>query len=180
MNRSQKVELVESLRETFEETAVVVVTRQTGMTVAEVEQLRADMRQAGTRYKVTKNRLTRLALKGTQFEGLESVFTGPTAIATSRDPVAAAKVSIAFANKNDKFSIVAGSIGGDVLSPAEIKTLSELPSIDELRARLVGLLQAPLTQIMGVLPAPAENLARVVAAPGAKLARVFAAQGQQE
>ncbi len=178
MNRNEKVELVESLRQTFTETAVVVVTRQVGMTVAEVEELRAVMREAGTRYKVTKNRLTRLALKGTQFEGLETAFTGPTAIATSRDPVAAAKASVAFANKNDKFSIVAGAVGSTLLSPAEVKSLSELPSIDQLRAMLVGLLQAPLSQLVSVLPAPAASLARVIPAPGAKLARVFAAQGQ--
>ena len=179
MNRTEKVDLVAALHETFSETAVVVVTKQVGMTVSEVEQLRATMREAGTRYKVTKNRLARLALKGTQYEGLESSFTGPTAIATSKDPVATAKAAVEFANKNDKFSIVAGAIEGSMLSPAEVKTLSELPSIDELRAKLVGLLQAPLSQIVGVLQAPAENLARVMPAPGAKLARVFSARGQQ-
>ena len=179
MNRTEKVELVGSLHKTFLETAVVVVTKQVGMTVAEVEQLRAIMREAGSGYKVTKNRLARLALKGTQYEGLESEFTGPTAIATSPDPVATAKATVEFANKNDKFSIVAGAIGSSLLSPAEVKTLSELPSIDELRAKLVGVLQAPPSRIVGVLPVPAENLARVMPAPGAKLARVFAARGQQ-
>jgi large subunit ribosomal protein L10 len=149
------------------------------MTVSEVEELRAVMREAGTGYKVTKNRLARLALKGTQYEGLVSEFTGPTAIATSLDPVATAKATVEFANKNDKFSIVAGAIGSSLLSPAEVKFLSNLPSIDELRAKLVGLLQAPLSRIVGVLPAPAENLARVMPAPGSKVARVFAARGQQ-
>jgi len=139
VNRTEKVELVESLHKTFSETAVVVVTKQVGMTVAEVEQLRAIMREAGTGYKVTKNRLARLALKGTRYEGLVSEFSGPTAIATSPDPVATAKATVEFANKNDKFSIVAGAIGSSMLSPAEVKTLSELPSIDELRAKLVGL-----------------------------------------
>jgi large subunit ribosomal protein L10 len=179
VNRTEKVDLVESLHQTFSETAVVVVTRQVGMTVAEVEQLRAAMREAGSGYKVTKNRLARLALKGTQYEGLESLFTGPTAIATSPDPVAAAKASVEFANKNDKFSIVAGAIGSSMLSAAEVKALSLLPSIDELRAKLAGLLQAPLSRLVGVLPAPAEKLARVMPAPGAKVARVFAARGQQ-
>ena len=180
VNRTEKIEQVESLRQTFAETAVVVVTRQVGMKVSEVEKLRAVMRASGTRYKVTKNRLTRLALKGTQFEGLEGVFTGPTAIATSQDPVATAKASIAFANENDKFKIVAGAVGHAVLSPEEVKALSQLPSLELLRSRLVGLLQAPLSKLVGVLPAPAETLVRVVSAPGAKLARVFAAQGQQD
>jgi large subunit ribosomal protein L10 len=179
VNRTEKVDLVESLHQTFSETAVVVVTRQVGMTVAEVEQLRAAMREAGSGYKVTKNRLARLALKGTQYEGLESLFIGPTAIATSPDPVATAKASVEFANKNDKFSIVAGAIGSSMLSAAEVKALSLLPSIDELRAKLVGLLQAPLSRLVGVLPAPAEKLARVMPAPGTKVARVFAARGQQ-
>ena len=179
MNRTEKVELVESLHRTFSEAAVVVVTRQAGMTVAEVEQLRAVMREAGTGYKVTKNRLARLALKGTQYEGLEQQFTGSTAIATSPDPVATAKATVEFANKNDKFSIVAAAMGSSLLSPAEVKTLSELPSIDELRAKLVGLLQAPLSRMVGVLVAPAENMARVLPAPGTKVARVFAARGQQ-
>lgn len=179
MNRTEKVELVESLRGVFSGTAVVVVTRQTGMTVAEVEDLRGVMREAGSGYKVTKNRLARLALEGTQYEGLRSVFEGPTAIATSADPVATAKAAVAYANKNAKFSIVAGAIGSSMLSPAEVKTLSELPSIDELRARLVGLVQAPLARLAGVLPKPAENLARLVPEPGAKVARVFAARGRE-
>ena len=178
MNRNEKVDLVQSLHETFSETAVVVITQQVGMSVAEVDNLRAVMRESGTKYKVTKNRLARLALKGTQYEGLDSMFTGPTAIATSSDPVATAKATVQFANKNDKFSIVAGAMGGSMLSAAEVKTLSELPSIDELRAKLVGLLQAPLLRIVGVLPVPAENLARIMPATGAKLARVFAARGQ--
>ena len=180
MDRTAKVELVGTLRDTFRETEVVVVTQQVGMTVPEVQQLRTAMREAGTRYKVTKNRLVRIALQGTQYEGLTSVFTGPTAIATSDDPVATAKAAVAFANSNDKFSIVAGAIRGTVLSPAEVKTLSELPSLDEVRATLLGLLQAPLSRLVGVLPAPAEQLARVISAPGTTLARVFAAQGQQE
>ncbi len=180
MNRTEKVELVGTLHQTFQDTAVVVVTRQVGMTVPEVQELRATMREAGTRYKVTKNRLARIALQGTQYEGLSSAFSGPVAIATSPDPVATAKAAVEFANRNNKFSIVAGAIGNTVLSPEEVKTLSELPSIDQLRATLIGLLQAPLSRLVGVLPAPAEQLAHVVAAPGAKMARVFAARGRQE
>ena len=150
MDRSEKVDLVASLHKTLSETTVVVVTRQTGMTVNEVEELRSVMRDAGTGYKVTKNRLVRLALKGTQYESLESSFSGPTAIATSNDPVATVKASVEFANKNEKFSIVAGAIEGSILSLAEIKKLSELPSFDELRAKIVGLLQAPARNLVGV------------------------------
>ena len=168
MDRSEKVDLVASLHKTLSETTVVVVTKQTGMTVTEVEELRSVMRDAGTGYKVTKNRLIRLALKGTQYESLESSFSGPTAIATSNDPVATVKASVEFANKNEKFSIVAGAIEGSILSLAEIKKLSELPSFDELRAKIVGLLQAPARNLVGVLPAS-----------GAKIARVLSVRSQQ-
>jgi large subunit ribosomal protein L10 len=168
MDRSEKVDLVASLHKTLSETTVVVVTKQTGMTVNEVEELRSVMRDAGTGYKVTKNRLVRLALKGTQYESLESSFSGPTAIATSNDPVATVKASVEFANKNEKFSIVAGAIEGSILSLAEIKKLSELPSFDELRAKIVGLLQAPARNLVGVLPAS-----------GAKIARVLSVRSQQ-
>jgi large subunit ribosomal protein L10 len=168
MDRSEKVDLVASLHKTLSETTVVVVTKQTGMTVNEVEELRSVMRDAGTGYKVTKNRLIRLALKGTQYESLESSFSGPTAIATSNDPVATVKASVEVANKNEKFSIVAGAIEGSILSLAEIKKLSELPSFDELRAKIVGLLQAPARNLVGVLPAS-----------GAKIARVLSVRSQQ-
>jgi large subunit ribosomal protein L10 len=168
MDRSEKVDLVASLHKTLSDTTVVVVTKQTGMTVNEVEELRSVMRDAGTGYKVTKNRLVRLALKGTQYESLESSFSGPTAIATSNDPVATVKASVEFANKNEKFSIVAGAIEGSILSLAEIKKLSELPSFDELRAKIVGLLQAPARNLVGVLPAS-----------GAKIARVLSVRSQQ-
>ena len=168
MDRSEKVDLVASLHKTLSETTVVVVTKQTGMTVNEVEELRSVMRDAGTGYKVTKNRLIRLALKGTQYESLESSFSGPTAIATSNDPVATVKASVEFANKNEKFSIVAGAIEGSILSLAEIKKLSELPSFDELRAKIVALLQAPARNLVGVLPAS-----------GAKIARVLSVRSQQ-
>ena len=168
MDRSEKVDLVASLHKTLSETTVVVITQQTGMTVTEVEELRSLMREAGTGYKVTKNRLARLALKGTQYESLEPNFSGPTSIATSNDPVATVKASVEFANKNEKFSIVAGAIEGSILSLADIKKLSELPSFDELRAKIVGLLQAPARNLVGVMPAS-----------GAKVARAFSARSQQ-
>ena len=168
MDRGQKEELVASMHQTFEDSAMVVVTHYSGMTVAEMGDLRSQMREAGASFKVTKNRLARLALKGTQYEALEEVFTGPTAIATSSDPVAPAKVAVEFANKNEKLTIVAGAMGDKLLSVEEVKALAKLPSLDELRGKLVGLLQAPATKIAGVLQAPAGQLARVLSARGSQ------------
>ena len=168
MDRSEKVDLVASLHKTLSETAVVIVTQQVGMTVDEVEKLRGSMRDAGTKYKVTKNRLARLALKGTQYESLDESFSGPTAIATSGDPVATVKATVKFAKENEKFSVVAGAIEGSILSLDELKKLAELPSFDELRAKIVGLLKAPAMNLLGVLPAS-----------GAKVVRVIGARSQQ-
>ncbi|WP_119462913.1 50S ribosomal protein L10 [Rhodospirillaceae bacterium SYSU D60014] len=161
MDRSQKQELVASLHQTFAQTHLVVVTHQVGLTVGEVTNLRRQMREAGAGFKVTKNRLVRLALEGTQFQGLSSLFTGPTAIAYSADPVAAAKVAVTFANANDKLTIIGGAMGAQILDPDGIKALATLPSLDELRGRLVGMLQTPATRVATVLQAPAAQLARV-------------------
>ena len=169
MDRAQKADLVGALHKTFAESTTVVVTRQVGLTVAEVDDLRNRTRAAGARYKVTKNRLARLALKGTQYEDLDGVFTGPTAVATSLDPVAAAKVVVEFANKNEKLTIVAGSIGGKMLDVEQVKALAKLPSLDELRGKLIGLLQAP-----------AGKIARLLQTPGGLLARVLAARAEKE
>ena len=147
---------------------MLVVTHQSGMTVAEVTDLRRQMRAAGASFKVTKNRLARLALKGTRFEGLASLFTGPTAIAYSTDPVVAAKVAVEFANSNEKLVIVGGGLGERVLDQSGIKALAKLPSLTELRGRIAGLLQAPAAKLAGVLQAPAGQLARVFQAYGSK------------
>jgi large subunit ribosomal protein L10 len=168
VDRSEKKELVASLHQLFVDNGLVVVTRQSGMTVAEVTDLRRKMQQAGAGFKVTKNRLARLALEGTRYEGLASLFTGPTAIAYSADPVAAAKVSVTFANSNEKLTIVGGSMAGQLLDPDGVKALATLPSLDELRGKIVGLLQAPATKVAGVLQAPAAQLARVFSAYASK------------
>jgi len=168
VDRSQKEELVASLHSTFSETTLVVVTQQSGMTVAEASSLRRQMLEAGASYKVTKNRLTRLALEGTQFEALKDMFTGPTAIAVSEDPVAAAKVCVEFAKKNDKLTIIGGAMGATMLDPNGIKALATLPSLDELRGKLIGVLQAPATKVAGVVQAPAGQLARVFSAYGSQ------------
>lgn len=166
MDRSKKEALVAELRETFETSSLVVVTSQSGMTVSEVSDLRQKMRDAGAGYKVTKNTLVRLALKGTKFEHLNEVFTGPTAIAFSKDPVAAAKVVADYRKSNEKISVVAGGLDGSGLDAAQVDALAKLPSLDELRAKLVGVIQAPATKVAGVLQAPAGQLARVFSAYG--------------
>lgn len=164
MDRAKKKQLIDSLHTALAETTVVVVTHQTGMTVEEVTDLRRQMRAAGANFRVTKNKLAQRSLDGTKFEGLKPLFKGPSAIAFSRDPVAAAKVAVAYAEKNDKLKLVAGALGDRALDIAGIKALASLPSLDQLRGKIVGLLQAPATKIAGVLQAPAGQLARVVAA----------------
>ena len=168
MDRSQKQELVSSLHETLKQAELVVITRQSGLTVAEVTNLRRQMRQAGACYKVTKNRLARRALDGTKFEGLKDMFTGPTAIAFSKDPIAAAKVAVTYANSNDKLKIVGGAMAGQVLDPQGVKALATLPSLDELRAKIIGIISTPAQRIAVVLQAPGSQLARVLKAYASK------------
>ncbi len=168
MDRTQKEKLVASLNQALSSTVAVVVTRQSGLTVAEATRLRRRMREAGASFKVTKNRLARLALKGTPFEGLAPMFTGPTAIAWSQDPVAAAKAAVEFAKTNEKLVIVGGALGAKALDVAGVQALATMPSLDELRARLLALLQTPATRIAGVLQAPAGQLARVLKARAEK------------
>lgn len=164
VDRSHKQELITSLHQTLMGAELVVVTRQAGMTVAEVTSLRRQMREAGAGFKVAKNRLARRALEGTKFTGLASMLKGPTAIAYSKDPVAAAKVANAYAEDNSKLTIVGGAMGEQLLDPQGIKALAKLPSIDGLRARLVGMLQTPATRVATILQAPAAQLARVLSA----------------
>jgi len=164
VERSKKEELVASLHHALADTECVVITHQTGLSVAEVTELRRQMRAAGASFKVTKNRLARIALTGTKFEQLSKLFTGPTAIAYSQDPVAAAKVAVEFANKNDKLTIVGGSLGEQQLDAAGVKSLATMPSLDQLRAKLLGMLQTPATRIASVLQAPGGQVARVLGA----------------
>jgi len=166
VDRSRKEALVAELHQTFVDTNLVVVTQQSGLTVQEVTALRSEMRAEGANFRVTKNRLAKIALQGTKFEPLTETFTGPTAIAVSEDPVAAAKVAVGFANKNDKLTIVGGALGEKVLGIDDVRALAKLPSLDELRGNIVGLLQAPASKIVGVMNAPAAQLARVFSAYG--------------
>lgn len=164
LDRTKKREFVAALASVFAETSFVVVTRNAGLTVAEATVLRRRMRDAGATIKVTKNRLATLALDGTRFEGIAPLLKGPIALAWSRDPVAVAKTAVEFARTNDRFVVLGGSIGNQTLDAAGVKALSELPSLEALRARLLGLLQAPATRIAGILQAPGGQLARVLAA----------------
>ncbi len=169
MDRSEKADLVEELKRVFAETSVVVVTRNLGLSVAQSTDLRLKMRDAGAQFKVTKNRLALIALEGSRYSPIGDLLTGPTALATSGDPVAAAKVAVDFAKTTDRFEIVGGAMGDTMLDVNGIKALAALPSLDELRAKIVGLVQAPATKI-----------ARTINEPGAQLARVFGAYGAKE
>ena len=164
MDRSQKAESVASLNAVFNEVGVVVITRNLGMTVAQSTALRGKIREVGASYKVAKNSLAKLAIKDTSYEGIGELLTGPTAIAASVDPVAAAKAVVDFAKTNDKIEIVGGSMGSQVLTPEGVKALASMPSLDELRAKLIGLVQAPATKIAQLSTAPAAKLARVFGA----------------
>lgn len=168
MDRSQKADSVAQLNAVFQEAGVVVITRNLGMSVAQSTDLRGKMRDAGASYKVAKNRLARLALNDTDYSGLSDLLTGPTAIAYSTDPVAAAKAAVDFAKTTDKIEIVGGSMGGQLLDEAGVKALASMPSLDELRAKLIGLVNAPATKIAQVVNAPAAKLARVFGAYAAK------------
>jgi large subunit ribosomal protein L10 len=169
MDRSDKADLVEDLKRVFAETSVVVVTRNLGLTVAQSTDLRLRMRDAGAQFKVTKNRLALIALEESRYKPIGDLLTGPTALATSSDPVAAAKVAVDFAKTTDRFEIVGGAMGDTVLDLNGIKALAALPSLDQLRATIVGLIQAP-----------ASKIARTVNEPGAQLARIFSAYAAKE
>ena len=168
MDRAQKTELVAELKSTFEGTSVVIITRNLGLTVAQSTALRTKMREAGASYKVSKNKLARIAVEGTPYTAINDLLVGPTALSTSVDPVAPAKVIVDFAKTNDKLEIVGGAMGETVLDVAGVKALAELPSLDELRAKIVGLVQAPATKIVQIVQAPAGQLARVFGAYAAK------------
>ena len=169
MDKAAKSELVTSLNGIFNSTSVVVVAHYAGLTVAEMQSLRKQMAAEGAQVKVAKNRLAKIALEGTQIASIGSLLKGPTLLAYSSDPVAAAKVAVNFAKTNDKLVILGGAMGQTALNANGVKALASLPSLDELRAKLVGLLQAPATKI-----------AQLSTAPAAKLARVFGAYAKRD
>ncbi len=169
MDRAEKKELVAELNGIFSKNAVVVVAGYSGLTVANMEALRKKMRAEGASVQVAKNRLAKIALEGTDVASIGPLLKGPTLIAWSADPVAAPKVAAAYAKENDKFVILGGAMGKTALNPDGVKALATMPSLDELRAKLVGLIQAPATK-----------LAQLTTAPAAKLARVFGAYANRD
>ncbi len=168
MDRAQKQVAIETLERVFEGAGAVVVTHNLGLTVAEMTDLRGRLRKEGASLKMVKNTLAQKALNGSIGEAGDALFTGPVAIAYAPDPVTAAKVATQYAKENEKFAIVGGFMGQEVLDLKAVSALATLPSLDQIRAKLVGLLQAPATKIAGVLQAPAAQLARVFAAYAAK------------
>jgi large subunit ribosomal protein L10 len=168
VDRAAKRELVSTLNDVFANTSVVVVAHYAGLTVADMQKLRAQMKQAGATVKVAKNRLAKIALEGTDVASIGSLLRGPTLIATSSDPIAAPKVATDFAKAHEKFVILGGAMGKTALNPDGVKALASLPSLDELRGRLVGLLVAPATKIAQLANAPAAKVARVVQAYASK------------
>ena len=165
MDRSQKEDLVQSLKVSLSDAAVVIVTQQVGLTVSEVTDLRRNVREVGASYKVVKNNLARLAVKGTHFENLSQYLVGPTALAFSQDPVAAAKAVVKYADSNEKVKVIGGMMGENVLSSSAVNALAKLPSLDVLRSQLIGLLSTPAT-----------NIARILVEPGTRVARVLNAR----
>jgi large subunit ribosomal protein L10 len=164
VDRAAKAELVATLNAVFRTAQVVVVAHYSGLTVAQMQTLRRQMKQAGGTVKVAKNRLAKIALEGTDVAVVAPLLRGPTLIAYSRDPVAAPKVAVDFAKANEQFVILGGAMGRTALNPDGIKALAALPSLDELRAKLVGLVQAPATKLAQLVNAPAAKVARVVQA----------------
>lgn len=161
MNRTEKQTVVASLKEKLESTGTVVVVHNQGLTVAEISALRKEIRQGGSGFQVTKNSLLKLAIKGTDYEHLDGLLTGPTAIAYSEDPVSAAKAVVEFGNDNEKLVILGGAMGAEAMDINKVKALAKLPSLNELRAKLISMIQTPATRIAGVVQAPGGQLARV-------------------
>ena len=168
MDRAEKTQTVAALHEVFDKSSVVVVAHYSGLTVAQMQRLRRQMRAAGASVQVAKNRLAQIALQGTDVASIGPLLRGPTLIAHSSDPVAAAKAAVAFARDHEKFVLLGGAMGKTALDVEGVKALATLPSLDELRARLVGILTAPATKLAQLASAPAAKLARVVGAYAAK------------
>jgi len=164
VDRTEKREFVAELNLALQATTMIVVARNGGLTVAEASDLRRKMRASGSTYRVAKNRLAHLALEGTKFDGIKSMLKGPTALAWSSDPVSVAKAAVEFARTNEKFQVVGGALGARTLSADGIKSLAELPSLDTLRAGLLGMISTPATRIAAILQAPGGQLARVFGA----------------
>lgn len=168
MERAEKAEVIGALQASFAEAGSIVVARNTGLTVADLENLRRQMKQAGGTVKVAKNRLAKLALKETETADISALFEGPTVLAFAQDPITAPKVAAAFADKNQKFEILGGAMGKTGLDADRVKALATLPSLDQLRATLAGMLLQPATRIASILQQPGGQIARVLSAHAEK------------
>ncbi len=164
MDRVKKAEFVDLLQKTFGETESIVVTLNQGLNATQTSELRVRMRKEGVNFKVSKNRLVIRALKGTRFEGISPLLKGPVGLATSKDPVAAAKIAATFAKDNEKFVILGGALGEKILDKAGVEALSKLPSLDEMRGMLLALFQTPATRLATLSQAPARQIAQVLKA----------------
>jgi len=164
ISRAQKIAIAEDVNQRLGESEVVIITKNNGMSVSQVSELRSKAREAGASYKVAKNRLVKRVLPDTRFASLEQYFTGPTAMTTSKDPVGAAKTVVEFAKDNEQLEIIGGAYGDQELDIASIKSLASMPSMDELRAKIISIINTPATRIAGVTQAPAGQLARVIGA----------------
>jgi large subunit ribosomal protein L10 len=179
MNRAEKRELVATLNEEWKGSGVIVVAHYKGMTVAQMTDFRKRIKDAGGAVKVAKNKLAKLAVKNTDVEAISDLLNGQTCVAYSDDPVSAARVSVRYAKENDKLVILGGAMGKTRLDTSGVKALADLPSLDELRGKLIGLVQAPAAKIARILNEPGGMLARVLAARGAQEAKAPGAQGDQ-
>jgi large subunit ribosomal protein L10 len=168
VERAEKRELVDALQSSFAGAGSIVVARNAGLTVADLETLRKQMKQAGGSVKIAKNRLAKLALKETDTADISALFQGPTVVAFATDPMTAPKVAAAFADKNQKFEILGGAMGKTGLDVNNVKALATMPSLDQLRATLAGMLKQPATRIASILQAPGGQIARVLSAHAEK------------
>ena len=172
MKRSEKNDLVIKLKDDFKDSSSIIVTHYSGLTVKETDMLRKEMRENGVKFKVTKNRITKLALKNTPYELISDLFTGPTAIAYSSDSIAPAKVAVKFGKKYANLKILGGGYEGEKIDEEKIRFLASLPSLDEIRGKLIGLLSAPAQKIVSVLQAPAGQLTRLINSRSKELEKV--------
>ena len=169
MNRLEKEKFVANLKKEFSDSNLLVITHYTGLNVNEMEDLRSKMRKFNVKFKVTKNRISKLALSGTSFENVKELFKGPTAVAYSKESINAAKVAVEFSNNNKKLKIIGGSFEGGLIDKEKIKFLASLPSLDELRVKIVSLIQSPASKIAQVLKAPAKEVVGVINAYSTKI-----------
>ncbi len=174
MDRAEKRKLVDALRSDLNEAGVIVVAHYKGLAVSDVERLRRDIRNVGASVRVAKNRLVKIAAEGTTYESLSSFMRGPTLLAYSADPIAAPKVVVEFAKSHEHMSIIGGVMGSSVLNEQGVRSLASLPSLDVLRAKLVGLLSQPAGLVVRLLQTPSENLARVFSALAAHSGHIAA------